>query len=54
MKSIESRIADLERKTGARMPAIIINVRFVPAVDGRPCPGPYETMVIRINPEVPE
>lgn len=54
MKSLESRVVDLERKTGARMPTITINVRFVPAVDGRPGPEPYETLTVVINPPVPE
>ena len=58
MKSIETRIAKLERKSGARVPGYIVNIRFVPATttDGRPCPAPppYETMTIYIGkPEVP-
>ncbi len=58
MKSLEARIDELERKSGARVPAYTVNIRFVPATttDGRPCPAPepYETITLLIGkPEVP-
>ncbi len=58
MKSLEGRIVELERKADNRLPAYIVNIRFVPATttDGRPCPAPepYETITLHIGkPEGP-
>ena len=55
MKSIESRIVDLERKAGVGAPDLDIVIEFVPPDrNGNPAPPPYKTLAIHIGPNRPE